>query len=118
VQHPAIVALIGVLPLLRRTKLARRDMQCAPRSGAEKSRAPVAIGEIDRSLEEGRLLEGDVDLKQRRSRKRGFREQEVAPASAPANAKVIRADMEVRQSAGYRLPGDRLLVRGKARLLA
>jgi hypothetical protein len=26
--------------------------------------------------------------------------------------------MEIRQSAGYRLPGDRLLVRRKARLLA
>src|SRR5580693_8687299 len=92
VQHPAIVALVGVLALLCRAKLTRRDMQCAPRLGAEKSRPPILVGEVDRLLEEGRLLERDVDLKQGGARERVFREQQITAAGAAANAKVIRAD--------------------------
>jgi hypothetical protein len=118
IEHPAVVALIGILAFRQRAKLAWRDMQCAARFGGEKSRPPVLVGEIDRLLEEGRLLERDVHLEQGGARERGLREQEVAPAGAAANAKVIRADVEVRQSAGYRLRGHWLFVGRKARLLA
>ena len=47
VQHPAIVALVWILALWRRAKLARSDMQCAPRLGAGKARAPILVGEMD-----------------------------------------------------------------------
>ena len=93
-------------------------MERRPRLCGEEPRAPVAIGEIDRLLEEGRLLEGDVDLEQGGARERAFREQQITAAGAAANAKVIRADMEVRQRAGYRLRGHWLLVGRKARRLA
>ena len=89
-----------------------------PRLGAEKSRAPILVGEIDRLLEEGRLVEGDVDLEQGGARERVLREQQITAAGATANAKVIWADVEVRESASNRLPGDRLLVRRKARFLS
>src|SRR6516164_8020078 len=50
-QHPAVVALVRILTLWRRTKLTRRDVENAARLGGKESRAPVAIGEINRLLE-------------------------------------------------------------------
>src|SRR5580704_11692657 len=73
-------------------------MQRRPCFGGEEPRAPVFVGEVDRLLEEGRLFEGDVDIQERRSRERGFREQKIAARGAAANAKVIRANVEVRQA--------------------
>src|SRR5215469_12266079 len=91
-------------------------MQRRPRFGGEEPHSPVFVGEIDRFLQEGRLLEGKVDLEPSRSRERGFREQKIAAASSAANAEVVRPYVEIRQGAGDRPCGDRLLVRRKARL--
>src|SRR5215467_12577664 len=109
-QHPAVVALVRILTLWRRTKLTRRDVENAARLGGKESRAPVAIGEINRLFEKRRLLKRDVKLKARAARERRFREQEVAAAGAAANAKVRRADVDVSESPGDRLNRNRLLV--------
>src|ERR1700761_9379725 len=93
-------------------------MKRRPRFGGEEPRPPVFVSEADRFLQERRLLEGKVDLEQSRSRERGFREQKISAASSAANAEIVRADVKVRDGPSNRLRGYRLLVRGKARLLA
>jgi hypothetical protein len=50
-QHPPGIALIGILVLAPRTDLARRDTD-RPCFGGEEPGAPVAVGEIDRLVEE------------------------------------------------------------------
>src|ERR1700734_4038535 len=47
VHHPAVVALVRIFALLRRTKLARRHKEDAARLGGEETRAPIAAGEVD-----------------------------------------------------------------------
>src|SRR6476659_1085325 len=93
-------------------------MQRRPGFGGEEPRPPVFVGEVDRFLQEGRLLKGKVDLEQGRSRERSFREQKVAAASSTANAKVVRSYVEIRQSTGDRLRRDRFFISRKARPLA
>ena len=87
VQHPAVVALVWIFALLRRTKLERRDMEDAARLGGEETRAPVAAGEVDRFFQKRRLLEGDVKLKAGATRQRRFCEQKIAAARAAADCR-------------------------------
>ena len=93
-------------------------MQSRPRLGGEISLPPVLVGEVDRLLKEFRLFEGDVDLEEGEPRERRFGEQEIAAARSAANAKVVRAYVEIRQRAGDRLPRDRLLVGRETRRCA
>src|SRR5271154_4028341 len=81
-EHPEIVAFVRVLALSRRTNLKRRHMQRSSGFGDEEARTPIAVGEIDRLLEKGRLLEGKVNLEPDRARERRLREQKIAAARA------------------------------------
>ena len=117
-EHPAVVALVSVLPLLERAELARGDMKDGGRLGGEIAGAPIAVGEIDRLFEKGRLVKGNVELETRAPGERRLGEQEIAAAGATADRKVRGADPKVGQRFRDRARGDRLLVGRKARLLA
>src|SRR6185312_537742 len=78
--------------------------------------APVAASEIDRLLEEDRLLEGDVKFEPGAARERGFREQKIAAAGAAANGEIVEPKIEIGENRGDGLGRERLLVRRKARL--
>ena len=63
--------------------------------GGEISGAPIAVGEIDRLFEKGRLVKRDVELETRAAGERRLGEQEIAAAGAAADRKVRGADPEV-----------------------
>ena len=122
VQHPAIVALVSVLSLSRRAKLERRHMQRRSRFGGEEPRAPVAVGEVDRLLEKGRLFEGDVNFEQaqiararlrrtkdrRRRRRRKCKDHQARRGGPPG-----RRDALARRSAPC--PAESAASRGRGR---
>jgi hypothetical protein len=93
-------------------------VQRRPRLRRKKAGTPIAAGEIDRFLEERRLVEGYIEFERGRARERGFGEQKIAAASAAANAKVAGPDAEPGERLSDRVCGDRFLVRRKARLLS
>ncbi len=118
VEHPAVVAFVGVLAHGRRTQLDRLDMERRPRLRGEKAGAPIIAGEVDRFLEKRRLVEGDKELEPRAARERGLGEQEIAAAGAAADGEIVRPDGEIGQRRADGGRRDRLLVRRKARPFA
>src|SRR6187549_2407635 len=115
--HPLIVAFIGVFALLRRAKLAGRDMQRRPRPDRQIAIVPIRAGKIHRVAKEGRFVEWNVDFKPHAARQARLGEQEITAAGAPTNPEVLIACADLRQRCGNCGGCDWLLRRGKPRCL-
>ena len=61
-EHPAVVALVSVFSVSEWAEIAWGDMKGGGRLGGEVSGAPIAVGEIDRLFEKGRLVKRNVEL--------------------------------------------------------
>src|SRR5262249_23026744 len=91
-QHPAVVAFVWILPCWRRTQFDWLAMKRSGRFRSEEAAVQAEPGKVKGLLKEGRIVEGDIKLKPRRTGKRGFREKKIAAACAAANAKVASFD--------------------------
>jgi hypothetical protein len=118
IEHPAVVALVSVLPRPDCAEIAWGDMKDGGRLDGKISGAPIAVGEIDRLFEKDRLVKRNVELETRAAVERRLGEQEIAAAGATADRKIRETDPEVNQRFRDRARGDRLLVGRKARRLA
>jgi hypothetical protein len=84
----------------------------------EEAVAPTVPGKVNGLLMKGRLVEGDIKIKPRRTGKRGFRKKKIAAACAAADAKVASFDGKLTQRRRDRVRRDRFFVRRKARFFA
>jgi hypothetical protein len=117
-QHPLIVALIGVLASRQRAKFAGHNVQRRLRFDREIPVVPISACEIYRVGKKGRLLERDIDFELHVSREARLSEEEIAAASASANCEIASGDTNVRKRSFDRSGGDGLLARRKPRRLS